>query len=150
MRLMAFAGTALVCMGSLLSACSSSPAPYDVPDGVSITDGQLFLPANKGDPAKVRFTLANARDIGVPVLDVKVAGAKSAMLSDGNGQEILAAVVGNGKTEAFDVEAFDLDGSLAPGDTTEVTLTLADPTGPPPNELTAHFPAKVLAADEAP
>ncbi|HEY7805910.1 MAG TPA: copper chaperone PCu(A)C [Croceibacterium sp.] len=128
---------------------SSGPA-----QGVSVSDGRLVLPAVHGNPGAVYFTVHNDTN-GPATLDgAEVDGAKMAMLHamsmvDGhtNMQEVNKMDVPAGGELVFapggrHVMAMDLDDSLKPGGTTNVTLSFA-------SGAKATFPAEILAAGNA-
>lgn len=153
---LAFAGIALASCGgetSQPSATASEAAP-DAPTGIAATAGRLVLPAVKGNPGAVYFDLANKSDADTAISGAFVEGAKSAMLhtvveKDGMSSmmEMSEVAVPKGLTVSFapggnHVMAMDLDDSLQPGGSAEVTLTFS-------NGDKASFSAEILAAGEA-
>lgn len=124
-----------------LSACGQQPAKDEaastVPDakpGVALTEGQLVLPAVKGNPAGGYFTLVNNGDKAVTLAAVSVTGAARAEMHEtkGGSMEPLASLeIKPGETVKFErggkhIMAFELDPALKPGGTAELTLTFAD------------------------
>ncbi len=119
-----------------------------------MTDGRLVLPAVKGNPGAVYFTIANGSDAPVTISGAFVAGAKSAMMHQtvmaggmSKMDDMADAVVDKGTTLAFapggkHIMAMELEDALQPGDTTDVTLTFSSG-----DKVT--FPALVKAAGDA-
>jgi copper(I)-binding protein len=159
MKSAVFAPVALV-LGSLVQAgCESkqAPAPSEIanaPEGISISDARLVLPAVKGNPGAVYFTVHNDSASAQTIGGAEVKGARSAMIHQStmaNGMSEMhamgpIAVPANG-TLAFEpgglhVMAMDLDGTLANGGTTDVTLAFESGDK-------AVFPAEILAAGDA-
>lgn len=158
MKCTILAGAMLVVAGIGLAACGqgakqaqqTSAAPEGMP-GITVSDGRLVLPAVKGNPGAVYFNVDYSGDDVAMIRAVHVDGAKSATLhqtvKEPNGvsqmQELLNVKVVKGQTMKFEpggkhVMATDLDPSLKPGDTTEVTLTFLGGDK-------MSFPAKVEA-----
>ncbi len=156
-------GAALALAGIGLGACgqdSAEPTPDateaapDALPGIAVTGGRLVLPAVKGNPGAVYFEVANNGEKDVSIVGAFVQGAKEAMLhstveKDGmtSMNQMSEVPVARGGTVSFapggnHMMAMELDDTLAPGDTTEVTLTFA-------NGDKASFPAEVLAAGDA-
>ena len=147
-------------LGTLaLAGCESKQAPAagerpDAPEGISITDARLMLPAVKGNPGAASFTLHNDSTNDETIGGVEVKGAKSAMIHQStmaNGMsemhEMPQAIVPAKGVLAFapgglHVMAMDLDDALAKGGTTDVTLSFE-------NGDKAVFPAEILAAGDA-
>jgi hypothetical protein len=152
------ASLALVAGTVGLTACSGGSEQAKVDDGtqegISVTDGRLVLPAVKGNPGAVYFTVHNDGDRDSFIRKADVKGAKSAQLHEmtmQNGNSVMAEAtqipVPAGKEVEFKpgamhVMAFDLDDSLAAGGTGEVTLTFI-------GGRTATFPVEILAAGDA-
>lgn len=120
-----------------LAACGQqdqqpAAAPEAKP-GLALNEGRLVLPAVKGNPAGGYFTLVNGGDKAVVVAAVSVSGAARAELHEtvgGTMSPIARLEVKPGETVEFKpggkhVMAFDLDPALAPGGTSEITLTFA-------------------------
>jgi copper(I)-binding protein len=154
-----FAPLALVLASLAPAGCDSRQAPppgevANAPEGISITDARLVLPAVKGNPGAVYFTVhndsASARTIG----GAEVKGARSAMIhqsATANGMSEMHAMgqvaVPAGGALAFEpgglhVMAMDLDDTLAKGGATDVTLAFEGGDK-------AVFPAEILAAGDA-
>jgi copper(I)-binding protein len=141
-----------------LAACSGGSEEAKVDDGsqegISITGGRLVLPAVKGNPGAVYFTVHNDGDRDSFIRNASVEGAKSAQLHEmtmQQGNEVMAEatqipVPAGGEVEfkpgSMHVMAFDLDDSLEAGGTSEVTLTFI-------GGRTAKFPVEILAAGDA-
>lgn len=135
------------------SSTTTEAAP-DAKPGVTVTNGRLVLPAVKGNPGVVYFDLAYEGDDPAVLRAAAVQGAGSAMIHEtfeNDGQmtmeEALPINLKKGETVKFEpggkhVMAMDLDDTLAPGGTAEVTLTFLGG-----DKLT--FPATILAAGEA-
>jgi copper(I)-binding protein len=160
MKIARFAPLALA-LGTLALAGCGSPAQQpaanprpNAPEGISITDGRLVLPAVKGNPGAVYFTVHNDSANAETISSAAVEGAKSAMIHQSTltngvaGMDMVAqiAVPAMGtltfKPGGLHVMAMDLDDRLAKGGTTEVSLTFADGDQ-------AAFPVEILAAGDA-
>lgn len=131
-----------------LAACQKSPEPEamqsasasqesvgpDAKPGTSAQAGRLVLPVVPGRPAAVYFSFTNNGDKPVELAGVHIDGADSAEMHKTEGGKMSALErlgVGPGETIVFapggyHVMAFDLDGSLKNGGTTEMTLTFDD------------------------
>ncbi|MXO72185.1 copper chaperone PCu(A)C [Alteraurantiacibacter buctensis] len=137
------------------AGCSSEPeAPVETapeaPEGISVADGRMNLPAVSGNPAAVYFTITNDGAEMQMIRSVHVEGAESAMLhetSEWSGQvdmqELTQVAVEAGETLAFapggkHVMAMNVDPALQPGGEVEVTLTFV-------RGDKVSFPARVLA-----
>lgn len=172
MKSTVFAPLALV-LGTLsLAGCESKEAPAtsdtptadapvaqpgeraEAPEGIAITEARLVLPAVKGNPGAVYFTLHNDSASDQTIEGAEVKGAASAMIHQStmtNGmsemRHMAQAVVPAHGMLAFapgglHVMAMELDDTLAKGGTTDVTLDFA-------NGDKAVFPAEILAAGDA-
>ncbi|MFC3096502.1 copper chaperone PCu(A)C [Alteraurantiacibacter palmitatis] len=145
-------GIALV-MG--LAACSSeSEAPVEAapeaPEGITVTDGRMNLPAAAGNPSAVYFTITNDSAEDKMLRAVSVQGAENAMFhetSEWSGQvdmqELLQVAVPAGESVVFEpggkhVMVFGLPEGLEPGGEVEVTLSFVRG-----DKVT--FPARLLA-----
>lgn len=118
-----------------LAACGQqAEQPAAAPEakpGLALNDGRLVLPAVKGNPAGGYFTLVNGGDKVVTLAAVTVTGAARAEMHETVGEAmspIEKLELKPGETVEFKpggkhVMAFELDPSLAPGGTTEITLT---------------------------
>jgi copper(I)-binding protein len=147
-------------LGTLaLAACQSKHEAAagdvaDAPGGISISDARLVLPAVKGNPGAVYFTVHNDSASDRTIGDVEVKGAQSAMIhqtTNANGMSEMHAMpqakvpAGGVLTLApggFHVMAMDLDNSVTKGGTTDIALSFDDGEK-------AVFPAEVLAAGDA-
>ncbi len=124
-----------------LSACGqqaakdeASQAAPEAKPGLTLSEGTLVLPAVKGNPAGGYFALINNGDKAVTLAAVSVTGAARAEMHETTGESMAALTsleIKPGETVKFErggkhVMAFDLDPALAPGGTTELTLTFAD------------------------
>jgi copper(I)-binding protein len=121
---------------------------------VSISDGRMFLAPVPGNPAAVYFTLANESDTDRTVTQAEVQGAQTASLHHtmtsgeiSQMHELPGLAVPAGETVTLTpggmhVMAEGLEPSLAPGGTTQVTLTFSDGE-------TVSFPAEIRAAGDA-
>ncbi len=149
-KLSGFAGAALAlslaaCSGGAPnpgpSAEASAPAAASAPDakpGLALSGGRLVLPAVKGNPAAVYFTLANGADKPATLAAVDVAGAGMAMLHetmqmDGHAtmQEVKDPVVPAGGTLVFapggkHVMVDGIPADWKAGGKAELTLVFAD------------------------
>lgn len=161
MKTAVLAPLALVIGTLALTACESQPQPAaapsrrpDAPEGITITDGRLVLPAVPGNPGAVYFTVHNDSAGAATITGTKVKGAKDAMIhqtamTDGVSSMTMlsqVAVPAMGMVEfkpgGLHVMAMDLEDTLAKGGTTNVTLTFAGGDQ-------ADFPVEILAAGDA-
>jgi copper(I)-binding protein len=160
MKIAVFAPLALVLGTLALAGCDSQPkAPAanprsNAPEGISIADGRLVLPAVKGNPGAVYFTVHNDSADQKMIRHAAVKGAKSAMIHtvtmfDGKAdmEEMLQVAVPAHGQLVFEpgklhLMAMDLDDTLQKGGTTDVTLEF---TGGDK----AEFPVEILAAGDA-
>jgi copper(I)-binding protein len=160
MKTAVLAPFALVLGTLALAGCDSQPtqppaAPRtNAPEGISITDGRLVLPAVKGNPGAVYFTVHNDSADTETIRHAAVKGAKSAMIHtvtvlDGKAdmEEMPQVPVPAHGQLAFEpgklhVMAMDLDDTLQKGGTTDVTLEFAGGDQ-------AEFPVQILAAGDA-
>jgi copper(I)-binding protein len=147
-------------LGALgLSACGDRAQPAPAPSAsaaatLSVDDGRLVLPAVKGNPGAVYFTVHNGTDKDDTLEGAEVEGAKMAMLHQTSMvsghtsmQQVEQLSVPAGGQLVFapggrHVMAMDLDAKLEPGATTTVTLSFA-------SGAKATFPAEILAAGNA-
>ena len=151
-------GLAALSLTFAAAACGSEPeAPVstapDAPEGVSITDGRLLLPAVAGNPGAVYFTIKNDGENDVMIRAANVAGAASAMMHQTaewnlqvDMQELMQVAVPRDSEVVFapggmHVMAMDIDETLAVGGETEVTLTFVGGDK-------ASFPAEIRAAGD--
>lgn len=122
-------------------AASETPAASTAPDakpGLSLTGGRLVLPAVKGNPAAVYFTLVNGNAKPATVAAVDVAGAGMAMLHEttqvddhATMDDLKDPTVPAGGTLALapggkHVMVSGIPADWAPGGTAELTVTFAD------------------------
>lgn len=159
MKTSLFAALALTLAAAGLAACGSRQQPTAAPksgpaDGVSVSDGRLVLPAVKGNPGAVYFTVHNDSGSSETLQAVAVEGAGDAMMhetsmvsghSEMHGVEKVEVPAGGEVAFApggKHVMAMDLKDELKPGGTTDVTLIFAS------GEKTT-FPAEILAAGNA-
>jgi periplasmic copper chaperone A len=142
---LALAAAALVPM-----ACSEAPEQAETapegPDGVSVTNARLMLPAVAGNPGAVYFDLENASETNRVIRAVSVAGAASAMMHTGDMQEMSQIVTPPGETVKFapgeqHVMAMDLTDTVVAGGQAEVTVTFVGGDK-------FSFPAEVRAAGD--
>ncbi|HSQ95364.1 MAG TPA: copper chaperone PCu(A)C [Croceibacterium sp.] len=147
---------ALACCGSQSqpSAKATAKAAPDAPEGITVSDARLVLPAVKGNPGAVYFTLHNDSANAEPIKGAEVKGAQSAMIhqtTTANGMSSMemmptVAVPAHGelvfKPAGLHVMAMDLDNTLAKGGTTDVMLSFKGGDK-------AVFPAEILAAGDA-
>jgi copper(I)-binding protein len=149
------AALGVACVG--LAGCGEKPEQVETgpeaPEGISITDARLMLPAVKGNPGAAYFDVKNDSAKSVMIRAVSVAGAGCAMLHQmgtWNNQpsmdEILQiAVPANGDLKfepgGLHVMANDLADTVTAGGTAEVTLTFVGGDK-------ISFPAEVRAAGD--
>ncbi len=116
-------------------AAPAAPAKVEAKPGITLSEGRLTLPAVKGNPGAVYFTIANANASGnasIAAVAVKGAGkAEMHQTQDGAMSKVDLLQVEGGSTLKFEpgglhVMAFDLDGTLAVGGSSELTVTFSD------------------------
>lgn len=155
MRNALIACAASIALAVGLAGCSSEPetpveAAPEAPEGISVTDGRLNLPAATGNPGAVYFTIVNEGTEPQTVRAVNVQGAESALLhetAEWNGQmdmqELMQVVIPGGENLVFEpggkhVMVYGLPEGLEPGGEVEVTLSFV-------RGDKVSFPARVLA-----
>jgi hypothetical protein len=134
---------------ALLAACNPSPsvdpaapettvAEPDTKPGLALAGGKLVLPAVKGNPGAVYFTLTNASTKSATLAAVDVAGAGMAMLHettqmDGHSsmQDMKDPLIKPGETLVLapggkHVMVDGIPAQWQPGGTVELTLTFSD------------------------
>lgn len=140
-----------------LAGCAEQPEQADTapqtPDGISVTNARLMLPAVKGNPGAVYFDVKNDSATNKMIRAVSVAGAGSSMLHQmgtwnlqPSMDEIFQVDVpasGELKFEpgGLHVMANELADTVAAGSTADVTLTFVGG-----DKIT--FPAEVRAAGD--
>src|SRR6187551_1355324 len=134
-------------------ACGEAPeqaaAGPAVPEGITVTNARLMLPAVAGNPGAVYFNIANSGTSNRMLRAASVKGATSAMMhttSADSMQETLQIMVPSGETVKFEpggthVMAMGLADTVVAGSKADVTLTFV-------GGLTATFPAEVRAAGD--
>jgi len=159
MKSAVFAPVALALGTLALAACGGQKAPRageaaKAPQGISVSGGQLVLPAVKGNPGAVYFTLHNDSASDATIESAEVNGAQSAMIhqtTTANGMSGMQmmptlAVPAKGdltfKPGGLHLMAMELADTLAKGGTTDVTLTFESGDK-------AVFPVEILAAGDA-
>jgi hypothetical protein len=141
MKFTQIAAAGLIASSLALAACSEpepvvEAAPEGVP-GLSVENARLVLAPVNGNPAAVYFDLKYDGDRGLSIRRADVAGAESAQLHaygewEGKMQmaEAMPIAITKGTEISFKpgdlhVMAFNLDDSIEPGGTVEVTLTVS-------------------------
>jgi copper(I)-binding protein len=160
MKIAVFAPLALLAGTLALAGCNSQPkqpaanARANAPEGISVSDGRLVLPAVKGNPGAVYFTVHNDSADQKMIRHAAVKGARSAMIhtvtmfdSKADMEEMPQIAVPAHGQLVFEpgklhVMAMELDDALAKGGTTDVTLEFAGGDK-------AEFPVEILAAGDA-
>ncbi len=159
MRMKRVAVIALFASSISLAACGAQEAPAveaaeaGIP-GMTVTNGKMVLNAVEGQPAAVYFSLSYDGDRGLAIRKADIEGAESSMLheyADNQGRremmEALPITISKGSKLEFEpgsrhVMANGLSPELAPGGTTNVTLTVAGGD-------TLTFPVDIVAAGDA-
>ncbi len=135
-----FAGTASALLALGVASCGSEPeAPVEAnpeaPEGITVSDGRMNLPAVVGNPAAVYFTVTNDSAEDQMLRTASVPGAESAAFhetAEWSGQvdmqELLQVSVPAGESLVFEqggkhVMVFGLPEGLEPGGEVEVTLS---------------------------
>lgn len=121
--------------------------------GMAVENARLVLAPVAGNPAAVYFDLSYDGERALTIRKAEVAGAESAMLHDynefeGKMQMMEALPIGITKGDKLEfkpgekhIMAFGLPDTVAPGDSVDVTLTVA-------GGATQTFSAEVRAAGE--
>lgn len=137
MKLVRFAIIAPLALGLGLVACrqTGTPAEQEVPGkaDVTVTGGQLVLPAVAGNPGAAYFTLANGTKEPVSLAAVSVAGATKAEMHQTTAdsmQPLTSLTLGPGATLAFErggkhIMLFGVSKSLKAGDSAKLTMLFA-------------------------
>ena len=158
MKTALFAPLALALGTLVLAACDrakpAADAPTETQQTISVTDGRLVLPAVKGNPGAVYFTVHNPTGDAVTLSGAEVKGAQSAMIHRMTmtggvaSMDMVAQVAVPAKGEltfapgGLHLMAMDLDAALQKGGKTEASLTFA-------GGEKVSFPVEILAAGDA-
>lgn len=140
-----------------LAACGEDPAPVEgapeAPEGISVSNARLMLPAVSGNPGAVYFDIENASEKDVMIRAAAVEGAGSTVLHQmgtwnlqPSMDEIFTVPLKAGETVNFEpgglhVMANDLADTITAGGETEVTVTFVGGDK-------ISFPAEVRAAGD--
>ena len=126
------AALALAVTATMAAACSEAPeqteAAPEAPEGITVTNARLMLPAVAGNPGAAYFDVANASDRNMVIRAVAVQGAESAVMHTGDMEELSQVMVTPGETVNFapgerHVMAMDLADTVVAGGQAEVTVT---------------------------
>lgn len=112
-------------------------APTAAPDakpGIAVADGVFLLPAVSGNPGAAYFALDNESNNTVSIASIAIDGVgKTEIHQTMGGQmkpvdrvDVEAKTVVKFERGGLHVMAFDLDGKLKAGDSTEMTVTFTD------------------------
>jgi len=163
MKLRLIVASTLGLAAAVLASCAqeaAAPVEEAAPDGlpgITVAHARLVLPAVKGNPGAGYFDISYddaGSDRPAMIRGVHVAGAGSAMLHSSREmagtmhmEEVMQLPVENGGSVSFapggyHVMAMNLDENLAPGDTTEFTVTFVGGDK-------VSFPAEVRAPGDA-
>lgn len=136
------------------AACNEAPQKAEngpaAPEGISVTNARLMLPAVKGNPGAIYFDVANSGSQNRVIRAASVSGAGSTMMhttvEDGAMQEATQVMVPAGGNAKFEpggnhVMANDLADTLVAGGKTDVTVTFV-------GGGKISFPADVRAAGD--
>lgn len=155
MRKAFIASVGSVALALGLAACSSEPetpveAAPEAPEGITVTDGRMNLPAAAGNPGALYFTIANDGTEQQMLRAADIPGAQSAVFhetAEWSGQvdmqELLQVPVPAGETVVFEqggkhVMVMGLPEGLEAGGEIEVTLSFV-------RGDKVSFPVRVLA-----
>ncbi len=141
---------ALALAGCQQKAAAPAEANPDAKPGLTLSAGQLSMPAVKGNPGAAYFTLTNSGEAAT-LAAVSVAGAEKSEMHETTGGSmatIAPLTLKAGETVKFarggkHIMVFGLDASIAAGNKAEITLIFADG-----DKLSA--PLEVLAAGQVP
>lgn len=159
MKTVVLAPLALILGTLAVAGCDNQPTPAakagpNAPADITIGDGRLVLPAVKGNPGAVYFTVHNDSASARTIRGAEVEGAASAMMHKMTMTGGVASMdmVAQVRVPAMGMVAFapgglhvmadELDAKLAKGGTTNITLAFV-------NGDKAVFPAEILAAGDA-
>src|SRR5688572_1428554 len=135
------------------AACGEAPEQASAepagPEGITVSNARLMLPAVKGNPGAVYLDVANGGTTNRVIRAASVAGAGSAMMHntvDGAMQEATQVVVAPGQTVKFEpggqhIMANNLADTVVAGGKADVTLTFV-------GGAKTTFPADVRAAGD--
>jgi copper(I)-binding protein len=144
------AALALTIAAVLPMACSEAPQQADTspdaPEGISIENARLMLPAVKGNPGALYFDVKNDSDKNRVIRAVSVEGVGKAEMHNGDMQMIMQLTVPPKATSGFEpggehVMAMDLADTVAAGAEVEATATFVGGDK-------VSFPAEVRAAGD--
>lgn len=158
MRISALPAIALALATGLVFACSQEEPTVqegpDAPEGITVSNGRIMLPAVQGNPAVLYFDVANSSQRTTVIRAVDVQGAESAMLhqtSTGPGGETSMAEMIQATVHPTESLSFEPGGmhvmvmkpgeTIVAGGTTEVTLTFVGGDK-------VSFPAEIRAAGD--
>ncbi|GGD46764.1 copper chaperone PCu(A)C [Croceicoccus pelagius] len=137
-----------LCAPLALGACGSDapepveteavdvPVAADAPEGVSLTGAEVRMPAVSGRPGVAYFTIAS--ETPRTIASVSVLGAERSEIHETNmvdGKMTMAVVDTidlqpgeplNFQPGGYHVMLFDMDATIAPGSTADVTISFAD------------------------
>ena len=148
---LAFAALGPVACGEAPEQPAGNPA---APEGISVANARLVLPAVSGNPGAIYFDITNESERNTMIRAVSVIGAGSAVMhmtatwsNEVDMQEILQQAVNAGETVKFEpgalhVMVMDIGDTITAGSEAEVTLTFVGGDK-------VSFPAEVLAAGDA-
>lgn len=110
-----------------------SAAPEAKP-GISVADGMFMLPAVSGNPGAAYFALDNESNNTVSIASIAIEGVGKTEIHQTMGGEmrpvdrvdVEAKTVVKFERGGLHVMAFELDGKLKAGDSTEMTVTFSD------------------------
>jgi len=117
------------------AACNETPEQAETglaaPEGISVANARLILPAVAGNPGAAYFDVSNAGTTNRVIRAASVAGAGSTMMHttvEGAMQEATQVVLAPGATVKFEpggrhVMAMDLADTVTAGSQAEITLT---------------------------
>lgn len=146
-------GSAALALG--VTACGGEteepvPANPEAPQGITVSDARLNLPAVAGNPGALYFTVENDSEADIMLMSTNVEGADSTVMHQTatwnnrpDMQEVLQLPVPAGESlvlepGGFHVMAMNLEEGLQVDGQTEVTLTFAGGDK-------ISFPAEILA-----
>ena len=142
-------GAAALVPAACIEAPEQADAAPEAPEGITVENGRLMLPAVAGNPGALYFDVANSGAGNRVIRAASIAGAGSTTMhttNDDGMQEVLQVMVGPGETVKFEpggrhIMANDLADTVAAGGQAEVTLTFVGGDK-------VSFPAEVRAAGD--
>ncbi|MFP5395980.1 MAG: copper chaperone PCu(A)C [Alphaproteobacteria bacterium] len=122
------------CSGAKDAEKAEATAAPEAKPGIVISEGRMILPAVSGNPAGAYFTVQNGGPANVSIAAIAIDGVGKTEVHQTTGGQMKPVErvdVNAGTTTKFErgglhVMAFELDGKLKAGGSTEMTVTFSD------------------------